>query len=589
MNNNLKARNDIPDFETVFAKHVKVAVFIDRLKSKSSHPYIYHFTHLFNAIEVIKSRKILSRDRAKELGLLKFDSAGSVVTRSNLAHPYARFYFRPCTPTQYYNEALGADSQLGEMGYGRPIYDEFTGEKHFPRVWKSKYPKALGLGLPKCPIPVFFRFDLEEVLSVMPELCYYSDRNMQSNNPCVYKIVDTPNHLGVDYLYDMIEAAKARAKSCGGYDSSEIDRYMKYSQQEFLVKSEFDFTKLRSLLIVCYDSQYTELLKEVFKDDPICEKIVNDDSVYEVLFERENRSVCLKQQDASYTLSSDFMDEHYFRISGDSLSSIGFDVSSAHVVKDNGKELILTGTIKWTKTENPFNVYFVDPNARTKEWLIYSNSYTPTEDSTKYELEKSVRDAIDSFAPTMNGLPIHLSKDLFYPHMVNSYHGIAHTTRVLLVTHLLCNAIKLSEDETIACYIAAIIHDLGKSNDVEGAEHGYKSMVLYRGKITSLIGDANLQGRTLNAVRYHSVRDEDCPDEARQNIIWKVLKDADALDRSRFGGRGCDKSYLRLDIYQSSIGQNILGLTSYLPGWSSDFEGSQPLEEIIVAIRKYTK
>ena len=589
LNNNLKARNDIPDFETVFAKHSKVAVFIDRLKSKTNHPYIYHFTHLFNAIEVIKSRKILSRDRAEEQGLLKFDSAGSVVMRSNLAHPYARFYFRPCTPTQYYNEALGADSQLGEMGYGRPIYDEFTGEKYFPRVWKSKYPKALGLGLPKCPIPVFFRFDLEEVLSIMPELCYYSDRNMQSNNPCVYKIVNTPDHLGVDYLYDTMEAAKARAKSSGGYDSSEIDRYMKYSQQEFLVKSEFDFSKVNSLLIVCYDKQYTELLRELFKGDSICEKIVYDDSVYEKLFERENRSVCLKQQDDSYTLSSDFMDEHYFRISSDSLSSIGFDVSSAHVVKDNGKELILTGTIKWTRTENPFNVFFVDPNARTKEWLIYSNSYTQTEDSTKYELEESVRDAIDSFAPTMNGLPIHLSKELFYPHMVNSYHGIAHTARVLLATHLLCNAIKLSEDETIACYIAAIIHDLGKSNDVEGAEHGYKSMVLYREKITSLIGDANLQGRTLNAVRYHSVRDDDCPDEVRQDIIWKVLKDADALDRSRFGGRGCDKSYLRLSIYQSSVGQNILGLTSYLPGWSSDFEGIQPYEELVVAIRKYAE
>lgn len=589
LNNNLKARNDIPDFETVFAKHSKVAQFIDRLKSVTSHPYIYHFTHLFNAIEVIKTRKILSRDRAEELGLLKFDSAGSVVTRSNLAHPYARFYFRPCTPTQYYNEALGADSQLGEMGYGRPIYDEFTGEKHFPRVWKSKYPKALGLGLPKCPIPVFFRFDLEEVLSVMPELCYYSDRNMQSNNPCVYKIVDTPDHLGVDYLYDTIEAAKARAKSCGGYDSSEIDRYMKYSQQEFLVKSEFDYTKLKSLLIVCYDSQYTELLKEVFKDDPMCEKIVNDDSVYEVLFERENRSVCLKQQDASYTLSSDFMDEHYFRISSDSLSSIGFDVSSAQVVKDNGKELILTGTIKWTKTENPFNVYFVDPNARTKEWLIYSNSYTATEESTKYELEEPIRNAIDSFVSIINDLPIHLSKDLFYPHMVNSYHGIAHTARVLLATHLLCNAIKLSEDETIACYIAAIIHDLGKSNDVEGSEHGYKSMVRYIDKITSLISDANLQRRTLNAVRYHSVGDDDCPEEVRQDIIWKVLKDADALDRSRFGGRGCDKSYLRLSIYQSSVGQNILGLTSYLPGWSSDFEGIQPYEELVVAIRKYAE
>ena len=245
------------------------------------------------------------------------------------------------------------------------------------------------------------------------------------------------------------------------------------------LKSELDFSKLKSLLIICYDRQYTEFLKEIFKDDPICEKIVNDDSVCEALFERENRSVCLKEQGDSSTLSSDFMDEHYFRISSDSLSSIGFDISSAHVVKDNGKELILTGTIKWAKTEKPFNVYFIDPNARTKEWLIYSNNYMPTEDSTKYKLEESVRNAIDSFVKTLNNMPIKLTKDLFYPHMVNSYHGIAHTTRVLLATHLLCKAIKLQDDETIACYIAAIIHDLGKSYDKESAEHGYKSMLLY--------------------------------------------------------------------------------------------------------------
>lgn len=68
----------------------------------------------YNAIDVIRSRKILSRDRAEELGLLKYDSAGSVIFRSSKAHKFARFYFRPCTPTQYYNEALGADSKLGE-------------------------------------------------------------------------------------------------------------------------------------------------------------------------------------------------------------------------------------------------------------------------------------------------------------------------------------------------------------------------------------------------------------------------------------------------------------------------------------------
>lgn len=371
LNNNLKARNDIPDFETVFAKHCKVAVFIDRLKSMTSHPYIYHFTHLFNAIEVIKSRKILSRDRAEELGLLKFDSAGSVVMRSNLAHPFARFYFRPCTPTQYYNEALGADSRLGEMGYGRPIYDEFTGEKHFPRVWKSKYPKALGLGLPKCPIPVFFRFDLEEVISVMPELCYYSDRNMQSNNPCVYKIVDTPNHLGVDYLYDTMETAKARAKSSGGYNSSEIDRYMKYSQQEFLVKSEFDFSKLTSYDIICYDSEYAALLKNMLDDDPICSRIVT--SCDEKIFERENRHLSLSNGDNCNVLDSTYQDEHYYKICGDNLAEINFDFSHADVISDSKKEIHVSGAIKWENSNVSFDIFFVDPRARTKEWLVYKN------------------------------------------------------------------------------------------------------------------------------------------------------------------------------------------------------------------------
>ena len=578
LNSNLKVHNDIPDFETIFAKHSNVAVFIDRLKSVKIHPYIYHFTHLFNAIEVIKSRKILSRDRAEELGLLKFDSAGSVVMRSNLAHPYARFYFRPCTPTQYYNEALGADSQLG-------YYNKRN-------EWKSKYPKAVGLGLPKCPIPVFFRFEIEEVLAQMPERCFYSDRNMQSNNPNIYAVTEYPNHLGVEELYSTMQDAFEASIASGEYNRSvhlnEIEKVMHYSQQEFLVESEFDFSNLESLLIICYDKQYTEFLREVFKDDPICEKIVNDDSVYEVLFERENRSIYLKHQDDRYTLSSDFMDEHYFRISSDSLSSIGFDVSSAHVVKDNGKELILTGSIKWTKTENPFNVYFVDPNARTKEWLIYSNNYTPNKVPTKYELESPIRKAIKSFVNTMNDLPINISKELFYPHMVNSYHGIAHTTRVLLATHLLCKTIKLSDEETRACYIAAIIHDLGKSNDVEGAEHGYKSMLLFKEKITSLIGDANLQRRTLNAVRYHSVEDNDCPEEVRHDIIWKVLKDADALDRNRFGGYGCDKSYLRLGIYQSSVGQNILGLTSYLPGWTQNIPWDNPCVELTNQIHKNT-
>lgn len=588
---NLKFKKDIPECDALFVKKKKIADFLGHFDCVNRVPHIYHFTHFYNAIDVIKNRKILSRDRALELGLLRYDSAGSVVKRSNLAHPYARFYFRPCTPTQYYNEALGADSQLGEMGWGRPIIDDFTGEKTFPKIWKSKYPQALSLGLPKCPVPVFFRFDVEEVLSNIPEECYYSDRNMQSNDPHLYKVLEAPNYLCVNYLYDTMADAKERAKSNGEYNAKEIEKYKMYSQQEFLIKSEFDFSNLKSVRIICYDKEYTEILRSIFKDDPIADNIVScyDSVEYMSLFERENRSVSLKQQMDCYSLFCDFKDDYYYRICGNNLTDIGFDFSSAKVNKESSSELIVTGVIKWRKTDSPFEVFFVDPKARTKEWLIYSNLAIPSTKSSKFILTETVRKATDSFVRDMERLPILLSRDLFYAHMVNSYHGIAHTTRVLYAAYLLCSVMNLTESESEACCIAAVIHDLGKCNDMEGAEHGYNSMELYKEKIKSLIQDELIQSRVLNAVRYHSVDDKDCPEGVKQDIVWKVLKDADALDRSRFRGKGCDKSYLRLGIYETEVGQNIIDLTSYLPGWTDGFEGNQPYTEIVDAVSKFTE
>ena len=99
-----------------YKSELNLMEFYNTLKSTGyRRPFIYHFTHMFNAIEVIRSRKILSRNRATELGLLKYDAAGSVVHRSAKAHPYARFYFRTGTQTQFYNECLG--KQKGSKYY----------------------------------------------------------------------------------------------------------------------------------------------------------------------------------------------------------------------------------------------------------------------------------------------------------------------------------------------------------------------------------------------------------------------------------------------------------------------------------------
>lgn len=370
---NIKFQEDIPDFKNIFANHRSIVTFTDRIKNYRSNPCIYHFTHFYNAIDVIRSRKILSRDRAEELGLLKYDSAGSVIFRSSKAHKFARFYFRPCTPTQYYNEALGADSKLGE--WRTKWYKNWYGEWEFTREWESKYPKAVELGLPKCPVPVFFKFDIDEVLAKIPEKCYYSDRNMQSDDPNVYQIIVKPESLGLEYLYSTMQDAYITAKSSGKYNRGvhldEMSKVMRYSQQEFLVMSEFDFSEIKSLQIICYDNSYAELLKKIFADDPISEKIVAYGD--ERLFERENRRLNLSSSEDNVRLSTDFEDEYYFNITSEKMSEVEFDLSACEVIYDTTNELRLKGTIAWKKTDIPFNIFFVDPKARTKEWLVYQN------------------------------------------------------------------------------------------------------------------------------------------------------------------------------------------------------------------------
>lgn len=88
-----------------------------------------------------------------------------------------RFYFAPKSPTQFYNECLGKDREY------------------------SKYNKAFNLGLPKCPMPVFFVFDIEELLMTIPEKCYYSTGNMQKDATRWYRVIDDPSRIKAEEIY----------------------------------------------------------------------------------------------------------------------------------------------------------------------------------------------------------------------------------------------------------------------------------------------------------------------------------------------------------------------------------------------------
>lgn len=338
--------------ENSYSKELNIMEFYNELKYYCpTKPCVYHFTHMFNAIEVIRSRKILSRNRAKELGLLKYDAAGSVVHRSEKAHPYARFYYRTGTQTQFYNECLGKER-------GNKYYDN-----------------ALRNGLPMCPMPVFFKFDLQEVLTKCSNLCSYSTGNLQTNWAQVYKVVDNPHNIDAINLYS--------------HNWDKVVREKK--QQEFLVKNEFDFSDIKNFQIICYDREETEILRTIFKDDPICEHIY---SAYEAedVFEHENPQLLFDISSSNISVSTRYIGEYIFQVESNNITKV--NILNSKDVKSVKKNIIqLYRTVSVELGDVPFDLYYVNmsPSARSPRWLIYQHTplmrvvqYTKSDDIEKF-------------------------------------------------------------------------------------------------------------------------------------------------------------------------------------------------------------
>lgn len=317
------------------------AEFVEQFTERK--PYIYHFTHMFpNALDIIKSRKILSRN--KSLGHFA-NAAGSNVNRRGTAHDFARFYYRPQTPTQFYNECLGMDKESGELKTW--WYDGNYYEK-----WKSYYPQALRLELPKCPMPVFFKFSLEEVIAKMPDICYYSTGNMQTDRAEVIKVTDNPNRLNAQDLYSTVK------------DGVEV--YKQYSQQEFLVLNEFDFSKLNDFQIICYDSEQANILKSQLHGDPICDKIEaggND------IYHRNNRPLTITEDDFSISITSGYReDSACLSVRGDGISSVVV-LNPDNIKRETASGISAYPCISLKKPLRNVEVVFTDERGR--EWIVY--------------------------------------------------------------------------------------------------------------------------------------------------------------------------------------------------------------------------
>lgn len=196
-------------------------------------------------------------------------------------------------------------------------------------------------------------------------------------------------------------------------------------------------------------------------------------------------------------------------------------------------------------------------------------------------------DALDSFDYAVSRLPFRLSATDFSNQELatSDLHGIPHVTRVMLWCHIL-TARKISaaihvcdenidklKDDTL---LAALIHDLCRKTDHEDSDHGRAAANHFFQAIWNACeGNDKRVKRITEAVEFHCLPDSSYPNA--NNPVYKVLKDADALDRGRFAGlcegidfagTGCEESRCNhMGCAYKTLRLNYEGIAVSNPSW----------------------
>ncbi|RFS26372.1 DUF4433 domain-containing protein [Chitinophaga silvatica] len=414
--------------------------FIDKIEQQYSDwkGSIYHFSHIENAVEIIKNRKIQSRNKAN----IKGDAAGNVVHLRDEAHDYARFYFRPQTPTQFYNEFLGKNTT---DGYNSKDYG-----------WVSWYEKARGLGFPKCPIPIFFKFSLKEVLFKNKNQCCISNGNMQTSSTKFGNLENMINKFGFEDLYYTPKQFATK---------EDYNRYRNYAQQEFLVKDELSFNDLSDFEIICSSASdktlLTNLLGNEHKD--IISKIVINTSYYN----NHNPRVIIEKEESKLHISTNFKGEGYFVLNGTNIKEL--EILTGNVSKIEKDKIIFNSYVSLGNLTQIIRLNFIDESKRN--WFIYTNGLFENNlnnESLAKKWQETVSMEFYNPIDAINLLKQNGYNDIFLQ-KIRHYKLETHT-------NLVCNTFEKYFAPNYTEYISLelfrtllILHDIGKTNaNIEG-------------------------------------------------------------------------------------------------------------------------
>lgn len=185
--------------------------------------HAYHYTDVTNAISILSSGKLYSRIKAEEFNVLKNENASHQVIdmTTSGAQSYVRFYFRPLTPTQYYNE----------------------GYKHVDLRHNNDSEANV-------PVPVFLVFNLEKLLSD-PKTCF-SELTQAGSGSQRFSGEQNFETLQFDKIY-----------SNGAVD----DETRKYRHAEILYPNEYNIDDAIELIVCRNDVEKNTLLNLLLRKD----------------------------------------------------------------------------------------------------------------------------------------------------------------------------------------------------------------------------------------------------------------------------------------------------------------------------------
>jgi hypothetical protein len=333
--------------------------FLDKIEKQDSiwRGKIYHFSHIDNAVKIIREKKIKSRKTANQLS----DSAGNVVYSRTDAHSFARFYFRPHTQTQFYNEYLGVDVHMG--------YERDDG-------WYSWYDVDYRLlDFPKCPKPIYFEFSLQEILFLIYEKCHVSTGNMQRRKTRFGKLDQMTPLFNFEDLFIN-----------PGMDSDEWKRFKKYAQQEFMIENELDFSLIKYFKVICADQKDRALLINLLGEDSI--EVVNNIVVDESYYRNENPSIYHSVENDRFIISTNKGAEGYFILYSKNVMTL--DIISGDVLKHENDKITFKSHIQFLNIENAdILVKYVDEI--NQEWFVFSNYELARKDYDDIRVETEKR------------------------------------------------------------------------------------------------------------------------------------------------------------------------------------------------------